>query len=236
MADLIGQVTLLPPDLGGRRTAAYSGYCPDARLPSGAVSFTLRFMCYDALSPGESDAAMIEVSPQESAATIGAGDVFNLVEGAKVIGKVEVLENLWKQRQTHGAGPAPAALPAYQSLSPVLGVSDMDESIAFFGHLGFEVGMDHHDDTGARLWARLRRGGLDVQLTQLARAPMDPAHRVARGTLALYIATEDIHGLHSLCQERGLTPSALVKQFYGATEFDVHTPDGWRVLFGQFTR
>jgi len=242
MADLIGQVTLLPPDLGGRRTPAYSGYCPDARLPSGPVSFTLRFMCYDALSPGESDAAMIEVAPADSLASIAIGDTYNLVEGTKVIGKVEILENLWKQRQSAASAPsptpppAPASLPAYKSLAPVLGVADVEESLAFFRQIGFEVSLDHRADGGKRVWAQLQRNELEIQLQQLPPGPIDPSHRAVRDTMSLFIVTEDIHALHALCAARNLSPSAPVTQFYGMIEFDLHSPDGWRILFAQFAR
>jgi uncharacterized glyoxalase superfamily protein PhnB len=224
MADLIGQVVLFSPSEGGRHLPAYSGFRPHARLPGGPCPFALRFMCDDSLRPGESDAAMIDVGTPEECRDIPMGHVFDLLENARVIGRVTILENLWidRQKKTRSA--------TLNSIVPRLGVADVEASIAFYHGIGFEV-MDEHRGNGARDWVQLKCGNVNIVIHGHKHAtgntPPD------RSAFSMYCTCEDVNALHHFLAEHGYEPTAIQNTFHGTQEFSVADPDGYHIFFAQ---
>jgi uncharacterized glyoxalase superfamily protein PhnB len=223
MADLIGQVVLFAPSEGGRHLPAYSGFRPQARLPGGPCPFALRFMCDDSLRPGESDAAMIDVGTPEECRDIPVGHAFDLLENARVIGRVTILENLWTERQKRTRSAT------LNSIVPWLGVADVEASVAFYHGIGFEV-LHEHRGNGGRDWVQLKCGNVNITL-KCHKAANGAARPVDRGSFCLYCTCEDVAALHHFLAEQGYTPTPIQNTFYGMQEFEVTDPDGYRILF-----
>jgi catechol 2,3-dioxygenase-like lactoylglutathione lyase family enzyme len=112
-------------------------------------------------------------------------------------------------------------------LVPMLPVSQLARSIAFYEMLGFAV-QDRWDVQG---WAMLRSGAGELMLDQSINHPPD-----AMRTSVLYLYPDDIAAYHREVRERGLAVPDLEITFYGMTEFRLADPDGNRLWIGQARR
>ena len=112
---------------------------------------------------------------------------------------------------------------------PVLQVSDMGRSVAFWRCAGFEPTGDWPEDgLGTEtIFAILQRGDVTLALQLLrARIPVN-THWAA------YAYVDDVEALHAEMTAEGLAPTAINRpDFYGCDDFDIR-PDGHLVAFGQ---
>ncbi len=218
MADLIGHVVLFRADEGGRRNPAYSGFTPMARMQGGTCAMACHFMSEDCLNPGESDAASISLTIPELCNRINSGDAFELEENGKVVGRLTVLENLWKDRNRHKKA-------TLTSMTPLLFVSNMRSTFDFYGKMGFEKMAELGPKGREGDWLSIQRN--DIILMLRKRENDDPA-----GAGTLYITTDDLPTLHRSLQEAGLHVTQLYDNA-GKPEFGLTDPDGWRLWFVQ---
>ena len=229
MADLIGQVTLLPPDQGGRQTPVYAGFSPVVKLPTGMCSLSVHFLAEDSLGPGETDAAMIEADPQETCQHFVVGQSYDLFDAARIIGRVTILENIWRDRHK-------SKIATLLRLRPGLTVRDAERSIAFYKLLGFQLVNDYWN-AHKRVWANLRAGELELMISVAADANLaaSAAPHAATPAISLYIHTDDVVTLHRQLLDKGLLPSRPRVTFYAMKEIEVVDPDGYRLCFAQAT-
>lgn len=112
---------------------------------------------------------------------------------------------------------------------PVLQVSDVRASVAFYGRLGFVCNGEWTGDDGTEdvHFGIVQRGAVTIGL-QLLRGPL----RV-NTDWAAYIYVDDVAALHREFTEQGLSPSQLRQQPYGCDDFDLRDPDGHQIAFGQ---
>ena len=92
--DVEAIVRLIPPEEGGRTTAAYSGYRPvHAVLPDYLTSGEHEYLDVDSLEPGGSARANIKfITPQYYPNCLTVGQVIRVQEGGRLIGHAEIIQ------------------------------------------------------------------------------------------------------------------------------------------------
>ena len=113
-----------------------------------------------------------------------------------------------------------------RQLVPMLSVADVERSIAFYRHLGFELGNTFAPpDAMKPSWAWLRSG--DAQL--MVAAASEPA--AAQQAVLFYVYTDDVAAARASLVEAGLNPGAIRTPFYAPRgEFELKDPDGYVVM------
>lgn len=109
-------------------------------------------------------------------------------------------------------------------LIPMLPVSSMPASVAFYGKLGFSV--EKRNDEWR--WAMLCYGECRLMVDESINVH-PPLPRAA----VLYLYPDDIGGYHRHLRANGLELPDLETSFYGMTEFRMQDPDGNRLWIGQ---
>jgi catechol 2,3-dioxygenase-like lactoylglutathione lyase family enzyme len=106
-------------------------------------------------------------------------------------------------------------------------VADVERSIAFYRHLGFDVG-DTFAPAGATKpsWAWLQSG--DAQLmVAVASEPVVPGQQA----VLFYVYTDNVAAARASLVEAGLSPGAITTPFYAPRgEFRLVDPDGYVVM------
>jgi len=113
---------------------------------------------------------------------------------------------------------------------PLLMVSDLDRSLAFYRDgLGFTV-VGRADADGKAFWCRLERGGSSLMLQQ-AEEDEDGAPATWGRGMGLYFVCDDADALHAELVRRGLRLPPPSTAGYGMRQFPVPDPDGYSVWF-----
>lgn len=118
-------------------------------------------------------------------------------------------------------------IPTYAGLAPMLPVTDVARTIAFYESLGFRTGATHvPEGESAPVWAWLHAGRAHVMLNR-APHPVESTHEGA----SLWLYTHDVKGTHAELRSRGLDVGEIEYPFYNeGGEFHVHDPDGYAVF------
>jgi len=111
-------------------------------------------------------------------------------------------------------------------LIPMLPVTDLAASIAFYEKLGF--GVEQRNDGWG--WAMLRFDECRLMLDRSINT-----HPAARRQSVVYLYPDDIAEYHARVRSGGLQVPDLDVTFYGMTEFRLDDPDGNRLWIGQNT-
>lgn len=114
-----------------------------------------------------------------------------------------------------------------RQLVPLISVADVERSIAFYNHLGFEVG-DTFAPEGATKpsWAWLESGDAQLMLGTAS----EPAVAKQQAVL-FYVYTDDVAAARESLVDAGLNPGAITTPFYAARgEFQLIDPDGYVVI------
>jgi catechol 2,3-dioxygenase-like lactoylglutathione lyase family enzyme len=113
-------------------------------------------------------------------------------------------------------------------------VADVQRSVDFYAHLGFELRSSHQHD-GRTVWAFVtaidapRAQSPGLMLAQ-ADGPIDPE---SQGVL-FYCWAEDVRGLRQRLVHEGIAAGEVRQPFYmPAGEIRVTDPDGYVLLIGQ---
>jgi catechol 2,3-dioxygenase-like lactoylglutathione lyase family enzyme len=117
--------------------------------------------------------------------------------------------------------------PAYAALVPMLPVTSVQRTIAFYEQLGFKAGHTHTPDGLAEpVWAWLYCGDAHVMINQ-SEAPVQVDH----GSAALWLYARDVQGALAQLQARGLDVGEIsYPVYYPGGEFHVHDPDGYAIF------
>ena len=113
-----------------------------------------------------------------------------------------------------------------ERLTPMLPVSDIGTSIAFYEKLGFTV--ENKNDNWR--WAMLRFDDCRLMLDESINTQPDAPRQ---GVIYLY--PDDIEEYHQRVRANGIDIPDLETTFYGLTEFRLDDPDGNRLWIGQQT-
>ncbi len=114
-------------------------------------------------------------------------------------------------------------------LCPFVHVSDMDASLAFYAHLGFEIHGTHPPGGPRTDWAYLMAGEARLMLAR-SDAPID-----ARAQAVLfYLYARDLFGLRERLLAAGLAPGEIVDGSPGPkVELRIEDPDGYVLMIAQ---
>jgi predicted enzyme related to lactoylglutathione lyase len=116
-----------------------------------------------------------------------------------------------------------------KSLVPMLSVADIERSIVFYGHLGFEVANTFACEGETKpSWAWLQSG--DAAL-MLAAAEFESDPTAAKHTVLFYFYADDVTAARASLVEAGLNPGEIATPFYAPHgEFEITDPDGYVVM------
>ena len=107
---------------------------------------------------------------------------------------------------------------------PMLPVSSMSASVAFYEKLGFSV----EKRVDEWRWAMLAFGDCRLMVDESINA-----HPALPRMAVLYLYPDDIAAFHRQLRANGLQVPDLEKSFYGMMEFRMQDPDGNRLWIGQ---
>ncbi len=117
----------------------------------------------------------------------------------------------------------PVLTPNCEYLHPVLSVSDLPASIAFYTQrLGFRVGFTAGDPI------RIAGVGLGFGSIHLRQGTPSPT------SAGVYLVVDDVDGLYEQQRSNGVSiASAPARKPWGLREYEVRDPDGYTLTFGQ---
>ena len=113
-----------------------------------------------------------------------------------------------------------------RSLVPMISVADVQRSIDFYGHLGFEVANTFACEGETKpSWAWLQSGNAALMLTAASES------HAAKHTVLFYFYVEDVTAARASLVEAGLKPGPIATPFYAPQgEFELVDPDGYIVM------
>ena len=117
-----------------------------------------------------------------------------------------------------------------RQLVPMASVADVERSITFYAHLGFEVRNTFTPQDATKLsWAWLQSG-----FAQLMVSTASPAAKPApdqQHTVLFYIYTDDVAAAHASLAAASLKPGEIKTPFYAPRgEFQLVDPDGYVLM------
>lgn len=120
-------------------------------------------------------------------------------------------------------------------LVPMLHVVDVEQSIRFYRHLGFDAG-NYLPRTGGKTWAWLYapdapdwKRGPNLMVTR-AEQPVDPSAQA----VLFYLYVADLKALRDDLLDKGLRPGEIhYPDYLPAGEFCLTDPDGYLLMMAQ---
>lgn len=118
-------------------------------------------------------------------------------------------------------------VPKYTGLVPMMPVTDVPRTIAFYQQLGFQVGNSVTMEGAEKPnWAWLYSGGAHVMINE-SEEPITASH----ASSGLWVYVHDVAGAHAFLTKRGVEVTEISYPFYNqGGEFHVHDPDGYAVF------
>ncbi|MGH7674284.1 MAG: ankyrin repeat domain-containing protein [Gemmatimonadales bacterium] len=151
-----------------------------------------------------------------------------------------------KQPTLEATREPPAKLAAsIRRLTPMLGVPDVEATVAWYRSIGFELEGSHGEE-GRRDWACVRFGSAAIMFI-----PSDDRWRGETARLSLWLHTDRLDDLYALLKQRQLERARatlagestegpelrftvdLYTAFYGQREFGIRDPNGIQLMFAQ---
>lgn len=114
-----------------------------------------------------------------------------------------------------------------RNLVPMVFVADVERSMAFYKHLGFEVGNTFPEEGATKpTWAWLHCGEAQLMLAEADKEIVADQQRVL-----FYLYTDDVAAARALLVEAGLNPGEISNPFYSPRgEFELKDPDGFVLM------
>lgn len=121
-----------------------------------------------------------------------------------------------------------------ESLAPNLFVTDIQQSIAFYRQLGFEVAVTV-PESGPYNWAMMTCGQVTIMLQTFPSLGEDlpQISREPGASLLLYIRVKEIRSLFDRIKDSVTVLHGLQQTFYGATEFSIADNSGYVLTFAE---
>ena len=122
-----------------------------------------------------------------------------------------------------------------ESLAPNIFVSNMQETIAFYKLLGFNVTMSVPDNGEDLVWAMMVNGNVTVmfQTYESLGETLPEISKKDGGSLLLYINLKDIRSFFESVKDKVKVLSGLDVTFYGATEFSILDNNNYVLTFAE---
>ncbi|MDB5017954.1 MAG: glyoxalase [Mucilaginibacter sp.] len=122
-----------------------------------------------------------------------------------------------------------------ESLSPNIFVNSMDETIAFYKSIGFQVVMTVPEAGNDFVWAMMANGNVTFMFQTFASLG-DELPEISRQNGAsqlLYIKLKKIRDFFELIKDKVKILKPLDKTFYGATEFSILDNNNYVLTFAE---
>ena len=120
------------------------------------------------------------------------------------------------------------------SLSPNIFVRNINETIAFYKQLGFQL-IASVPDNGNYVWVMMSCGNVTVmfQTFESLGNELPEISRASGGSLLLYIKLKNIRTFFENIHDNVVVLKELDKTFYGATEFTIMDNNGYVLTFAE---
>ncbi len=122
-----------------------------------------------------------------------------------------------------------------ESLSPNIFVSNMQETIALYEVLGFQVTLSVPESGEDLVWAMMVNGNVTMMF-QTYGSLAEELPEISRkdgGSLLLYINVKDIRGFFESIKDKVKVLKGLEATFYGATEFSILDNNNYVLTFAE---
>ena len=123
-----------------------------------------------------------------------------------------------------------------ESLAPNIFTRNMQETIAFYKILGFNVTMSVPENTEEDLvWAMMTNGNVTMMFQTLESLgeSLPEISRTDGGSLLLYINIKGIRAFYESIKDKVKTLTGLDVTFYGATEFSILDNNNYVLTFAE---
>jgi len=122
-----------------------------------------------------------------------------------------------------------------ESLSPNIFVKDINETIAFYKQIGFQLVMSVPEDGNPLVWAMVMNGNVNFMF-QTFTSLGDDLPTVSRndgGSLLFYIKLKNILSFFEEIKNKVTVVKEIEKTFYGATEFSILDNNNYLLTFAE---
>jgi uncharacterized glyoxalase superfamily protein PhnB len=122
-----------------------------------------------------------------------------------------------------------------ESLAPNIFTNDIQETVALYTLLGFEVTMSVPEKGDELVWVMMLNGSVTIMFqtySSLANE-LPEISRKDGGSLLLYITLKDIQGFFESVKDKVRVLKGLEKTFYGATEFSILDNNNYVLTFAE---
>ena len=122
-----------------------------------------------------------------------------------------------------------------ESLAPNIFTNNIQETVALYTLLGFEVTMSVPEQGDELVWVMMVNGSVTVmfQTFQSLEAELPEISRTDGGSLLLYINLKNIREFFEQIKDKVKVLKGLEKTFYGATEFSILDNNNYVLTFAE---
>lgn len=122
-----------------------------------------------------------------------------------------------------------------ESLAPNIFTNNIQETVALYMLLGFEVTMSVPEQGDELVWVMMVNGNVTVmfQTFQSLEAELPEISRNDGGSLLLYINLKNIRKFFEKIKDKVKVLKGLEKTFYGATEFSILDNNNYVLTFAE---
>ena len=122
-----------------------------------------------------------------------------------------------------------------ESLAPNIFTNNIQETVALYTLLGFEVTMSVPEKGDELVWVMMVNGSVTVMF-QTYSSLADDLPEISRkdgSSLLLYVTLKDIRGFFESVKDKVNVLKGLEKTFYGATEFSILDNNNYVLTFAE---
>jgi len=122
-----------------------------------------------------------------------------------------------------------------ESLAPNIFTNNIQETIALYTNMGFNVAMSVPEQGDELVWAMMVNGSVTImfQTFDSLANELPEISRNDGGSLLLYINVKDIRGFFDRIKDKVKVLKGLEKTFYGATEFSILDNNNYVLTFAE---
>jgi uncharacterized glyoxalase superfamily protein PhnB len=122
-----------------------------------------------------------------------------------------------------------------ESLSPNIFVTSMEQTIAFYKSIGFQLIMTVPEDGADFVWAMMVNGNVTFMFQTFASLgdELPQISRASGASQLLYIKLKKIREFFELIKDKVTVLKTLETTFYGATEFSILDNNNYVLTFAE---
>jgi uncharacterized glyoxalase superfamily protein PhnB len=122
-----------------------------------------------------------------------------------------------------------------ESLAPNIFTNNIQETVALYALLGFQVTMSVPEQGDELVWVMMVNGSVTIMFQTYASLEneLPEISRKDGGSLLLYINLKNIHDFFESIKDKVKVLKGLEKTFYGATEFSILDNNNYVLTFAE---